>query len=175
MNPAQRMFGRMTRTMLPVHSNLLNPKDSALIKQNQKLQDSRKAWYYNQHAHDLVHLAEGQTVRMRPLINNKGQWERGTILKQLDERSYEIESGSNVFRRNRVDIRPTNENSVSDTRENTEVNLPDIFPQVPNKNEALEPSIMHEPKAPHHVHEPTTLRRSTRECTVPKYLKEYVT
>ena len=39
---AQRMFGRMICTMLPVHSNLLNPKDSALIKQNQQLQDSRK-------------------------------------------------------------------------------------------------------------------------------------
>ena len=68
--PTQRMFGRMTRTMLPVQSNLLSPKDSALIKQNQKLRDSRKAWYYNQHARDLDHLAEGQTVRMRPLVNN---------------------------------------------------------------------------------------------------------
>ena len=68
--PAQQMFGRMACIMLPMHSNLLNPKDSALIKQNQKLRDSRKAWYYNQHVHDLEHLAEGQTVRMRPLVNN---------------------------------------------------------------------------------------------------------
>ena len=175
-SPAQRMFGRMTRTMLPVHSNLLNPKDSALVKQNQTLRDCRKAWHYNQHACDLEHLAEEQTVRMKPLVNNKGHWERGTILKELDKWSYEIESGSSVFHRNRVDITPTNENSVSDTRENTEVNSSDIFPQVPNGNEALEPFIMHEPKAPPQVHEPTTtLRHSTRERTVPKYLKEYVT
>ena len=90
-------------------------------------------------------------LRMRPLVNNKCHWERGTILKQIDKQSYDIESGSNVFRRNRADIRSTNKNSVSDTRENVEVNLPDI------------------------VHEPTTLRRSTRERTVPKYQKEYVT
>ena len=64
--------------------------------------------------------------------------------------------------------------TVSDTRENTEVNSPDIVPQVLNENEA-QPSIMHEPKAPPHVHEPTTLRHPTRECTIPKYLKEYVT
>ena len=171
-SPAQQMFGRMTRTMLPVHTNLLNPKDSALIKQNQKLRDSRKVWYYNQNACDLEHLAEGQTVRMRPLINKKGHWERGTIPKQLDKWSYEIESGSNVFCRNRVDIRPTNDNSVSDTRENTEVKLPDIV-QVPNENEAQEPSNVHEPKEPPQVHKPkTTLRRSTREHTVPKYLKD---
>ena len=161
------MFGRMTRTMLPVHTNLLNPKDSALVKQNQILRDNRKAWYYNQHARDLEHLAEGQTVRMRPLVNNKGNWEKGTVLRRLDEISYEIVAGSNVFRRNRVDVKPTSEDSITEARENTEPNSQESNPQIPNENDALEQPTQDEPKP--------TLRRSTRERTVPKYFKEYVT
>ncbi len=39
----------------------------------------------------------------------KKEWEKGVVLRRLDERSYEIETPSGTFRRNRIDLRKTPE------------------------------------------------------------------
>lgn len=108
-SPAQRMYGRMTRTLLPVKTSKLKPHESETMKINRRLQNDRKEWYYNKHAKDMNPLQEGEIVRMRPMIKNSDKWRKGLVTKRFDERSYEVECEGTIYRRNRVDLRATNE------------------------------------------------------------------
>ena len=61
--------------------------------------------YYNEGTRDLSPLEEGDVVRMRPFGLGQEVWQKATVTKQHDERSYEVESESGTYRRNRVDLR----------------------------------------------------------------------
>ena len=107
LSPAQKMFGHMTRTLLPVCSKNLKPKDSETVKGNNKLRNWRKEWYYNKGAKDLDAL-QGDTVGLRPMVLTD-KWRKGTVLQRHDERSYEVECEGTTYRRNRRDLRRTDE------------------------------------------------------------------
>ena len=49
--PTQRMFGRRTRTLLPITSYLLKPKVQEVVKEKLLKQKSKKAKYFNQNMH----------------------------------------------------------------------------------------------------------------------------
>ena len=110
-NPAQRNLGRRARTLLPTTSWLLAPHemDTAFSKRRQRLTNSRSLWYYNKGAKDLSPLHEGDAVRIKPCTLGQKTWRTGTINKQLDERSYDIETETGILRRNRVYLKKTNE------------------------------------------------------------------
>ena len=107
-SPAQRLMNRRTRTLLPTAAVLLNPKvvpQEAQMKQ--RLQ--KQADNYNKNAKELDPLAEGDVVRMKPLVQGEKGWTRAVVTKRLDERSYQVESNTGIYRRNRVFLRKTPE------------------------------------------------------------------
>ena len=65
---------------------------------------ARQANYYNQEAKDLPSLEEGDVVRMRPFRLGQKAWEKATVVKRYNERSYEVETDTGSYRRNRVDL-----------------------------------------------------------------------
>jgi len=110
-SPAQRMLNRRARTLLPMSSRLLEPQtvDSRFAKRRRRLRNSRSAWYHDRGAKDLNPLQEGDTVRIKPMVMGKKKWDQGTVLKRLDERSYEVDMPSGNLRRNRVYLRKSQE------------------------------------------------------------------
>ena len=101
-SPAQRLFGRRTRTLLPTTQSLLKPRnpvnpESIHLRSNQE----RQAKYYNRTARDLPILKPGDTVRMKPFALGQKSWDKAHVTKRLDERSYEVQSAGATFRRNR--------------------------------------------------------------------------
>ena len=56
-------------------------------------------------ARDLIPLAEGDEVRMRPFTLEKRDWTKATVTKWYDERSYQVETDFGSYRRNRVDLK----------------------------------------------------------------------
>ena len=101
----------------------------------------------------------------------KKEWEKGVVHKRLDEQSYEIETPSGTFRRNRIDMRKTSETP------------PELF-QAPNHTSESAPSSSPSPVSPPFdsppeippvPQEPLKLRRSTRATVQLRYLKDYVT
>jgi hypothetical protein len=112
-SPAQRSFGRRTRTLLPMTKNLLQPKkiECEINKKQIQGQQEKQQIYYNNGAKDLKPLEEGDVVRLHPFVRDQ-VWKKGKVLKRLDERSYDIQTENGVLRRNRVHVKKTNENDV---------------------------------------------------------------
>ena len=103
-SPAQRFLGRRTRTNLPTTSALLAPctnTDHSKLKQRQ----DKSRTQYNAHAKPLSVLESGNSVRVKPTAMHSKVWVKGSVLQRLDDRSYLLDAGKSVIRRNRVDLR----------------------------------------------------------------------
>lgn len=168
MSPAQRFLGRRTKTQLPTTAALLKPcqLDTAKVKLQTKHAQARQAYYYNRGAKDLNPLEEGDTVRMRPFSLNKKTWEKAVVTRRLDERSYDVETDTGSYRRNRIDLKETKETANVPVNENVDTPPPEI--NIPTATQApVVPNILtEEPPSP-------PLRRSLRSTREPAYLKDY--
>ena len=116
--------------------------------------------YYNKKSKDLPSLFEGDVVRMRPYKIGDKSWQKGVVLKRLDERSYDVETDTNTYRRNRVDLKRTSESppaGESVTNERVQEKEAEIIPIERKEIEQKEP-----PK------ESVVLRRSQRTVKQPQ-------
>ena len=66
-SPAQRMFGRRTRTLLPTARQLLKPELVKDVRHKKYQRQEKQTHYYNQNTKELPGLKEGETVRMKPM------------------------------------------------------------------------------------------------------------
>ena len=131
-SPAQRLFNRRTRSLLPMTANLLVAQavsDNELCRAKLQERKQRQAQYYNRGAVDLDPLRIGDVVRLKPFQLGKREWQKGIMQSRLDERSYEVETPHHVVRRNRVHLRKTNESPLpSSDQAPAEVSVP-VCPQ----------------------------------------------
>ena len=183
-SPAQKLMGRRTRTLLPTTETLLKPDGipGKMLLGLAKTTQQRQAKYYNQHARDLPLLEEGDRVRLQPFQRNR-PWQSGTVVKRLDERSYEVETESgSVLRRNRVYLRKS-----ADTKVPTSVpqdTPPEVIPQpcppmlnegpsTPAKQPAMERAdISQKPTPPQISVSPTKKSRSGRIIRTPERYRD---
>ena len=120
-SPAQRLFSRRTRTLVPSARSLLKPQVCENVEQ--KLIDKKKkqADAYNRHTKELSTLQPGQVVRVRA----GDRWVKSKVEEQVDVRSYKIQTeNGRVYRRNRRQLRPTleqfqtqNQTNIQDKQE----------------------------------------------------------
>ena len=82
-----------------------------MTKEKQRMEGNqvKQAFHYNKTAKDLPILHEGDNVRMKPFQLGQKKWGKVIVNKMLDERSYEVETNSGTYRRNRVHLRKSNE------------------------------------------------------------------
>ena len=125
-SPAVRLFGRRTRTLLPTATSLMQP--------NQPLDDvpsqldeakSRQKAHYDKSAKDLPSLNNDEVVRYR---SSEGKWFKAVVMRKLGSRSYLIKdvATSQIYRRNRRQIRQDADQSVSTADSVDDPALPDI-------------------------------------------------
>lgn len=193
-SPIQRLLDRRTRTLLPTVSKLLESKSKDLQNERKKLKSKQdlQVSNYNKGAKDLPALDEGDVVRMKPYILGDKVWKKAVVTRKLDTRSYEIcaEDG-NIYRRNRVHLKTTNESDPFELKEieaSTEEtrNAP---PQTPAKglekcslNQSPKINVPNTPtndvqsneKAKPVENETTRITRSGRQAKTPGYLKDFV-
>nr|XP_022296799.1 uncharacterized protein K02A2.6-like [Crassostrea virginica] len=113
-SPAQRIFGRRTKTLLPVSENLLRPRYAEKVKENLHYRKGRETHYYNKSCKELPELHEGDVVRVRPKGNEKS-WKKAIVQGQVDIRSYNIRTEEGrEYRKNRRHLRATRESFARD-------------------------------------------------------------
>jgi hypothetical protein len=97
----QRIFGRRTKTLLPVLENLLKPRYAERVQEQLHYRKGRETHYYNRGAKELSPLHEVDVVRIRPKGNEKS-WKKAIVQGQVDIRSYNIRTeDGREYRRNR--------------------------------------------------------------------------
>ena len=186
-SPAQRLFSRRTRSLLPMSAELLKPSlaDDDVTQLKLRLRQQQQAWYYNRGARDFPPLEEDDSVRIKSWQLGKKEWQPGSVRKRLDERSYEVQTPCGILRRNRIHLRKsTSKDDVQPsqslvTASSTEpITLtPSIKPEVePNLSSTTPPKI---PQSQANEQETTRSghtenRRSQRLRRLPTHLKDFV-
>ena len=104
-SPAQMLFSRRTRNLLPLTPGLLEPAIIPPMDVQQKLISSiqKQAYYYNLSGKTLPEPQPNQTVRMKKL--NENTWTEAVCKKMVGPRSYAVVSGNRTYRRNRRQLR----------------------------------------------------------------------
>ena len=111
LSPAQRMFGRRMRTLLPTSKQLLKPETQKGVSEKLKVQKLLQSEYFNRGSKELSELQKNDIVRIQPSRQDRtGQWRKGIVLSKVDARSYIVrrEDGP-VLRRNRKFLRASKE------------------------------------------------------------------
>ncbi|PIK42673.1 hypothetical protein BSL78_20470 [Apostichopus japonicus] len=114
-SPAQRLYSRRTKTLIPTVNSLLKPKVPNNVKSN-KQSESKTSKIYNRGVKELRKLNKGETVRVKINIDDRqSTWEKAQVQEQVDIRSYKIRTeDGREYRRNRRHIRPSNEPCISE-------------------------------------------------------------
>ena len=105
-SPAQRLFGRRTRTLLPTSSRLLKPETARGIPNKLVGRQQKQAAYYDKEAKNLPRLTVGEHVYMAPAPGQM-KWKSAVVTKYLGNRSYLVrtDAGGGIYRRNRRHLR----------------------------------------------------------------------
>ncbi|KAK3089216.1 hypothetical protein FSP39_001808 [Pinctada imbricata] len=116
-SPVQRLMSWRTRHSLQTTSTLLQPEIAKDVHDKLQMKRRKSKLNYDRHAKELPKLQNGQKVRMSPLpTDQQKRWQFGTCSEILGKRSYIIDCDGKKYRRNRRDIRPTNEHKPSTKR-----------------------------------------------------------
>ncbi|XP_048577104.1 uncharacterized protein K02A2.6-like [Nematostella vectensis] len=158
-SPAQRLFGRRCKTLLPVAGSLLQPSYNT-EEDTRKLigTKQRQKFYYDKHSKPLEPIAVGETVRMK--LPGQDTWTPGTCLGQAGPRSYNVETEGTTYRRNRRQLISTGE---------TNSQVPDVLESPEPDDAQQQPSQVAMPPDSSQA-----ITRPWREVKPPAWLKDYV-
>uniref|UniRef100_A0A4W5KKQ3 Integrase catalytic domain-containing protein n=1 Tax=Hucho hucho TaxID=62062 RepID=A0A4W5KKQ3_9TELE len=109
-SPAMMLMGRRTKTLLIMRENLLRQGMAKCQLEKFKERQQKQAKYYDTSAKDLTELQRYDRVRVQPLTGQKQWWQRATVVRPVEQRSYEVKTEQEqVFRRNRRHLRKSRE------------------------------------------------------------------
>ena len=132
LSPAQRLFSRRTRTLLPMSTKLLKPYQHPAVKDKLMSAQDRQASYYNKISRPLPEIQPGDVVRLK--LPGENIWTKAMCASQVAPRSYTVECKGRTYRRNRRDLRSTRETTDPTTEDNTDL----IIPPVPQHKPTAE-------------------------------------
>ena len=177
-SPAQRLFGRRTRTLLPITKRLLDETTSRnLIKASLREKQKKQRSSYNRHATDLPKLHPGMAVRVQPTEKGQKKWKRAVVKEQLKHRKYLIEylNGDTVVR-NRLHLKHASEPLPTAIRRGT-AHLPDSPATHEPNHIPIDPidagPLVNQQPRQEAARDPTPPRRSQRQKKTPEKFKDF--
>ena len=126
-SPVQRLMSRRTRTLIPTSLTQLQPRIEHGVQEKLQAKRDNAKRYYDRGAKVLPNLYEGQPIRVKLPPNSHeydGKWKLGLCKGQVAPRSYEVELNGKNFRRNRKDIRTTNQSASTEPADDVQPNDP---------------------------------------------------
>ena len=118
-SPVQRLFGRRTRSKLPLNLSALlsHPIDHEEITGRLRERQEKQKEHYDRGSRRLPELSEGENVWVQKLPNGDVIWEKGKILRKRGYRAYDVEVSGAVKQRNRIHLKKAVERSPVNTME----------------------------------------------------------
>eukprot|EP00112_Aurelia_sp_Birch-Aquarium-sp1_P017274 Seg399.2 transcript_id=Seg399.2/GoldUCD/mRNA.D3Y31 product="hypothetical protein" protein_id=Seg399.2/GoldUCD/D3Y31 len=110
-SPAQKIFGRRLRTLLPTSKQLLKPETQNEVSDKLTEKKQVQSKYYNRGSKELPELKKNDIVRIQPSKQDRSaRWKKGKVLRKADIRSYIVKREDRmVLRRNRRFLRTSKE------------------------------------------------------------------
>ncbi|KAF8566448.1 hypothetical protein P879_11529 [Paragonimus westermani] len=108
LSPVQRLFGRRTKTRIPLVEKALDPHQTpwTVTRQRLKKRVEGEALIYDRGSWELPQLAEGDSVWIQPLGAGTNTWQKGTVVRGAGERSCEaLCTNQGLLRRKKVHLR----------------------------------------------------------------------
>ena len=115
-SPAQLMFNRRCRTVIPRLVTDLKPAIPKNVDDGRERRQKNQAKRYNLHTKVLRPLKMNERVMLQ--IPGSTRWIPGVIVARNSDRSYDVSVNGSTYKRNRIFIRPT---SISVTQEPIDV------------------------------------------------------
>ena len=119
-------------------------------------------------------------MRVEAWRAGRKEWQKGVVKSRIDKRSYEVELPQGLLRRNRVELRKSNEapikvedDDVIEAREQSSTQTREDTREQAPPDTQVDPlsSVPDAPKSPNPLQ---ATRRSTRVRQPPKRLQDYV-
>lgn len=144
-SPAQLLMSRRLKSKIPVTEALLQPEMQVNVHFKLKERQKVQKLYYDRGTKELPIVKEGEMIRTR----KNGVWNPAMVSKVHSDRSYIVDTGGRLLRRNRHHIRSTKETSIqlpSSEVINNESNLDSYIPEPENLPYSVEPdnSVEHQ-------------------------------
>ena len=181
-SPAQRFFGRRTRTGLPISPKLLKPKVQSDVKAKKQDKQACQKRHYDKNAKELPKLKTGDTIRIKQSANRTNKrWEKGQVQDQVNIRSYKVRTeDGREYRRNRRHLKLSSESFIPQHEIQFPTNAQDestkdTTKQTQNANGGTPRNTENTEKTTPPETELINIRQSTRERRAPAYLKDYIT
>ena len=191
-SPVQRLMSRRTRHSLPMAKSLLQPQVATNVKDKVLIKRQKSKLYHDKAAKELPALEIGQNVRMKPSpSDNSKTWKLGTCVRDLGNRSYDVNVDGVDYRRNRRDLRATKEGTdpsemilgdqegPSVTIENELIDTPAesaVNPLSQTQAESNSDQRVNDSNAPVMTHSPVKIRQSNRSNSgkMPARFDDYI-
>lgn len=112
-SPAHRLMGRQCNTLLPVAGSLLQPRYSTEEETGRLIgAKERQRHYYDRQTKTLPPIRIGEPIHMR--LPGEKTWSAGTCTRLAGPRSYEVQVGAGVYRRNRRHLKNAGPNPAAE-------------------------------------------------------------
>ncbi|XP_033123153.1 uncharacterized protein LOC117121877 [Anneissia japonica] len=173
-SPAQRMFGRRTRTSLPIMSSHLKPNIPENVTENKQKKQRKQKESFDRGAKELPFLQSGDIVRMKPKPHCK-EWKKARVKEMVNCRSYKVQTECGAeYIRNRRHLRLSAESfTLIDHTFSRKFKLrKQTQSETPPQKDMPHVKCTTKPKETQNNSALT--RRSTRVKRKPGYLKDYV-
>ena len=162
-SPAQLLYGRRTRTRLPVARKQLKPTLIEGVTERMEKSKEKQKRYFDRQSRTLKKLSTGDVIRMRCPGDSK--WSLGKVIEVMGFRSYLVEVNGRRYRRNRKHLRTTAEQLPVQTElSDSEESLTDETTEEQAEVDAM---------GGQRSGEDGSLRRLGRSRCAPKRLEDY--
>lgn len=144
LSPNQRMCSRSTRSVIPVITNRLRPPKAPQVEETIRHKRAVTKMSYDRNARQLPDLQIGANVLVQRRPDLRPDWEQATLLRQLEDRSFEVQMRDGaVYRRSAVHVKPGRENQArrSEQYKPPEVEQDKSYPEQKEKPGARESTV----------------------------------
>ena len=106
-SPCQRLLGRRTRSVVPIHRKKLESSTVAKVWEKKLERQSKIQEHQHKQGKNLPPLQVGEPVLVKEVRGKKSQWNRGYCLEKLSGQSYVVEVEDKLLHRNREFLKPS--------------------------------------------------------------------
>ena len=98
--PSEKLFGRKSRTLLPILNKMLDPRHETEEEQRKiKIKKEKQKHYYDRNIHEYETILTDDIIEMK--TPGSRHWTQGTYIEEISPRKFKVEVDDKTYIRNR--------------------------------------------------------------------------